>query len=101
EHANFDMRLGHPSPVGIYPLDAHEHGVRDLVGNVLEWCGDWFGAYDAAASKDPAGPQRGSSRVLRGGSFDFGALSLRAASRSRYRPEGLGGFIGFRVVWWS
>ncbi len=99
EHANFRRRVGAPSPVGVYPHGATEEGVYDLAGNVWEWCGDWFGDYLPEEQHDPSGPTAGTSRVLRGGSYNRAARNLRGAFRSNSRPEVRLGYIGFRVVW--
>jgi formylglycine-generating enzyme required for sulfatase activity len=50
--ANYDSQVGHPTPVGLYPLGATPDGIHDLSGNVLEWCDD---AYHSASS--PARPR--------------------------------------------
>jgi len=81
-------------PVG--KLAANPWGLYDLVGNVWEWCWDWYGPYSAEA--DPDGPDEGDSRVLRGGSAWFEPRLLRSARRLRFRPELQSVFIGFRCV---
>ena len=101
DRASFDGRFRAPAPVGIYPKDLHEHGVRDLAGNVCEWCADWFGPYGTEPTTDPIGPAHGPSRVLRGGSFGYSALFLRAACRFLIHPGGGYDDVGFRVVWSS
>jgi formylglycine-generating enzyme required for sulfatase activity len=98
-HANFNYRLRTVSPVGIYPDDTNEFGIRDLAGNVWEWVSDWWAAYKPAPAIDPTGPSGGPSRVLRGGSFGADARSLRGADRNFIPPEDVVHFIGFRVVW--
>ena len=73
-------------------------GLHDMLGNVWEWCGDCYAAYDGSDSKDPMGASSGSSRILRGGSWRNYASVCRSASRyfsvPSYRYDG----VGFRVV---
>lgn len=96
--ANFQMRVGHPSPVGGYPLGSAPEDVHDLAGNVFEWCADWFGRYREEDEEDPTGSRSGTSRVSRGGSFYSGPGVLRAACRSFGYPVARDVIIGFRVL---
>jgi formylglycine-generating enzyme required for sulfatase activity len=76
-------------------------GLYDMHGNVWEWCRDWYSEdyYSQSAIEDPRGPNNGSFRVLRGGSWVDLASGCRSAYRSRYTPDNLrGSRIGFRVV---
>jgi formylglycine-generating enzyme required for sulfatase activity len=56
-------------------------GIYDMLGNVREWVGDWYGPYNAAAEIDPKGPSTGEFRVGRGGSWYDSEEIARASSR--------------------
>ncbi len=88
--------LGMTSPVGSYA--ANPWGLYDMIGNVYEWCQDWYGDYPVGSVIDPKGPASGSLRVFRGGDWNYGAFLCRSASR--YYDTGYFGFsfVGFRVV---
>jgi len=73
-------------------------GLYDMHGNVWEWCADWYGDYQKADAIDPKGPEKGTSRVLRGGSFYHPAPFVRCATRGYYVPSQRGRNVGFRAV---
>jgi formylglycine-generating enzyme required for sulfatase activity len=73
-------------------------GLYDMLGNVLEWCQDWFGPYDGAVKSNPMGPEVGSERVLRGGAWYDDARFVRAALRDGYAPGIRFHDLGFRVA---
>ena len=76
----------------------NELGVYDMSGSVWEWCSDWYGAYTDASQTNPTGPETGTYRVLRGGSFSSYAQLCRVSIRSGLEPYISTGFIGFRLV---
>jgi formylglycine-generating enzyme required for sulfatase activity len=81
----FEAARSGPHPVG--RKIPNPWGFFDLLGNVYEWTGDWFGAYPEGRVVDPVGPSNGMFRVLRGGSWDSHARIVRAAYRGRYGPS--------------
>ena len=98
EDYNWDHQISEhkTKPVGL--LKANELGIFDMSGNVSEWCRDWFGPYDPADIKDPAGPLEGSERVYRGGSFKSYPKNLRTTFRNSVEPDYAHGSLGFRLV---
>ncbi|MSR68864.1 MAG: formylglycine-generating enzyme family protein, partial [Phycisphaerales bacterium] len=73
-------------------------GLYDTLGNVWEWNQDWYGSYSAAAVTNPTGPASGSSRLLRGGNWDYDSDYCRASLRAGNSPGNFGSSIGFRVA---
>ena len=114
-HAVFDFGpIGDTTPVGTYPPNGY--GLYDMAGNVWEWCLDAREPDFYAASHDSRNPIAGGetvqelrenfttiptdrSRVLRGGSRNLGAQSLRVANRLGGPPTAfeLDG-VGFRCA---
>lgn len=85
-----------PHPVGQKQPNAF--GLYDMSGNAWEWCDDLYGDYSDAAVTNPSGAQTGTSRVIRGGSWDNYALNARSAYRWGKVPSFRHRSIGLRVA---
>ncbi len=75
---------GDPAPVGSYPYDRSPFDVMDMAGNVMEWVDTWYGS---------------GKREIRGGSWNTGIWTTRAANRVPALPDGSYFDIGFRCAW--
>ncbi|MDR2181620.1 MAG: SUMF1/EgtB/PvdO family nonheme iron enzyme [Treponema sp.] len=86
-------RMTHP----VGQLAPNRHGIHDMVGNVGEWCWDWYGSYGREAQSNPRGPESGTTRVRRGHSFqNTGRLLL--TNRDYGVPREKNNTTGFRIA---
>ncbi|MBX3038741.1 MAG: SUMF1/EgtB/PvdO family nonheme iron enzyme [Anaerolineales bacterium] len=96
-------KLNRTSPVGMYPNGASNYGAMDMMGNVWEWCLDWYDGElykkrEHEIVKDPQGAPNGFVRVLRGGSWFNSRSNSRCAVRFRDNPFNFNDVVGFRHV---
>jgi formylglycine-generating enzyme required for sulfatase activity len=82
--------------VGSFALNGF--GLHHMSGNVWEWVGDWFGAYEPDAVTDPLGPREGEFRIVRGGSYGDDERNLRLSNRNPNRPANTNVNVGFRCA---
>ena len=108
--ANYRRHVGDTTTVGQYA--ANGYGLYDMAGNVWEWCLDEYNADFYRNSRNPISGAptilwilgnftsipTNSSRVLRGGGWDFSVLDLRVALRNRSTPTFAGLSLGFRCA---
>lgn len=76
----------------------NELDLYDMSGNVHEWCQDWFDSYGPNDQIDPIGPESGTTRVYRGGSWYFDEWFCRVSFRNGVVPTYRSYGIGFRLA---
>ncbi len=87
-------------PVNAFP--ANGYGIYSLSGNAWDWCADWFGTEHCVnESRNPSGPQEGTARVMKGGSFlchKSYCNRYRVAARSANTPDSSSANMSFRCA---
>ncbi len=97
----YDDGFSHPAPVGCFSPNGY--GIYDMIGNVWEWCSDWYDPnyYSVSPKNNPKGPATGRDHVLRGGSWFADKDCLRVSNRFNYDPSYVIQYawnIGFRCA---
>ena len=105
EEANFGLGARFSYSQVLAPVQGYSSGrsrswLHLMAGNVGEWVVYWYGAnyYETSASKNPAGPERGTFRVVRGGSWSDLPKYLLTYGRSKLPPETRNSYTGFRCA---
>lgn len=80
-------------------LKPNAWGLFDILGNVREWCQDWYGPYNDGKQTDPVGPSQGTEKVIRGASWMARPEWIRSADRGKFAPDLRRNTGGLRVAY--
>ena len=95
-NANYqNTGIGETSEVGKYP--SNRWGFHDMLGNVSEFCQDWYEVFNSNALIDPMGPGTGDKKSIRGGAWKDPRESSRVSWRSACIPSHRSEYLGFRL----
>jgi iron(II)-dependent oxidoreductase len=96
-----ESKIGKTTPVRKYKdMGESPYGCLDMVGNVLEWCADWYDEnyYKNTPDRNPKGPEKGIFRVLRGGAWNLDQHKSKCTYRLHAYPDYQGNCVGFRCA---
>ncbi len=89
--------LAKTQPVGSYA--PNPFGLYDMHGNVSEWVSDWYtDNYQNGNQTNPQGPDKGSEKIRKGGSWYDQGWRCRSAYRLRIAPDRIDRIIGIRLA---
>ncbi|MEW5723900.1 MAG: formylglycine-generating enzyme family protein [Thermodesulfobacteriota bacterium] len=100
--ANYGQNFTNPkytlTPVGSYP--PNPYGLYDMAGNLWEWCQDWYEKdyYRKSPARNPTGPETGTLKVIRGGSWGGLDIQVRCGIRIGENPYVSDSRVGFRLA---
>ena len=83
-----------------YPSALSLVGCQNMLGNVAEWCRDWYdsGYHSQSEIEEPLGPASGELRVVRGGSSETPIEQLTWTRRAALKPTAQASTVGIRCV---
>ncbi len=88
--------MPYTSPVGSFAPNGY--GLYDMAGNAWEWCWDYADTYPSGFQTDPHGPNTGTTRVGRGGNWNYYAVDCRNSYRYGNSPTYTASNVGFRCA---
>ncbi|WP_342346731.1 SUMF1/EgtB/PvdO family nonheme iron enzyme [uncultured Nitrospira sp.] len=95
-----DQGKAGPLEAGTFSNGVSPFGVHDMAGNVSEWVFDWYSPYESQPTliQNPSGPDSGTMKVHRGGSWSVSSIFARSTYRARENPEKKSPYIGMRCA---
>ena len=79
--------------IGSYP--SNQWGLKDMIGNVYEWCSDWANKLSSEPQINPTGPAEGDFKITRGGSYKTSLTHIGLLYKGFAEPKDAFNDIGF------